>query len=62
MTATESRLHVTVSPEFLALLRKAKAGESHRSPGATDEQVLKLALETLIEKQGEAKGLRARRR
>ena len=32
LTGTESRLHVTVSPEFLALLKKAKAGESHGSP------------------------------
>ncbi len=55
MTATESRLHITVSREFLALLRKAKAGESHRNPGATDEQVLKLALETLLEKQSKRK-------
>jgi 5-methylcytosine-specific restriction endonuclease McrA len=51
-TATESRLHITVSREFLALLKRAKAGESHRNPGATDEQVLKLALAALIEKQG----------
>jgi len=52
MTASESRLHITVSREFLTLLKQARAGESHRSPGATDEQVLKLALEALIEKQG----------
>ncbi len=55
LTATESRLHVTVSREFLALLKKAKAGESHRNPGATDEEVLKLALEALIEKQSKRK-------
>jgi hypothetical protein len=51
LSVTESRLHITVSREFLALLKQAKAGESHRSPGATDEQVLKVALEALIEKQ-----------
>jgi 5-methylcytosine-specific restriction endonuclease McrA len=55
MTATESRLHITVSREFLALLRRAKAGESHRNPDATDEKVLKLALETLLEKQSKRK-------
>ncbi len=55
MTATESRLHITVTREFLALLRKAKAGESHRSPGATDEQVLTAALELLVEKQSKRK-------
>ena len=55
LTATESRLHITVSRELLALLKKAKAGESHLNPGATDEQVLKLALEALIEKQAKRK-------
>ncbi|MGA8892044.1 MAG: HNH endonuclease [Anaeromyxobacteraceae bacterium] len=55
MTATVSRLHITVSREFLALLEKARAGESHRNPGATDEEVLKLALEVLIEKQSRRK-------
>ncbi|HET8723264.1 MAG TPA: HNH endonuclease [Anaeromyxobacteraceae bacterium] len=55
MTATVSRLHVTVSREFLALLKKARAGESHRNPGATDEHILKLALEALIEKQSKRK-------
>ena len=52
MTATSSRMHVTVSREFLALLKKAKAGDSHRNPGASDEEVLTAALLLLIEKQG----------
>jgi 5-methylcytosine-specific restriction endonuclease McrA len=55
MTAVVSRIHITVSREFLALLKKAKAGESHRNPGATDEQVLTAALQALIEKQGKRK-------
>ena len=55
LTATESRLHMTASREFLSLLKKAKAGESHRNPGATDEQVLKLALDALLEKQAKRK-------
>jgi hypothetical protein len=55
MTATETRLHITVSPEFVALLKKAKAGQSHVQPGASDEQVLAAALELLIEKQGKRK-------
>jgi hypothetical protein len=44
-------MHVTVSPEFVALLKKAKAGQSHVHPGATDEQVLTAALELLIAQQ-----------
>jgi hypothetical protein len=55
MTATASRMHVTVSREFLSLLKKAKAGDSHRNPGASDEEVLTAALLLLIEKQGKRK-------
>ena len=55
MTAVASRLHITVSREFLAKLRRAKAGESHRTPGATDEQVLLAALDALLEKQSKRK-------
>ena len=51
MTATASRMHVTVSREFLVLLKKAKAGQSHVQPGASDEELLTAALELLIEKQ-----------
>ncbi len=50
-TRQESRMHVTVSPAFLALLKKAKAGQSHVQPGATDEQVLTAALELLVAQQ-----------
>ena len=52
LTSTESRMHVTVSPSFMTLLKKARAGQSHVQPGASDEQVLTAALELLIEKQG----------
>jgi 5-methylcytosine-specific restriction endonuclease McrA len=55
MTTTASRMHITVSPEFVALLKKAKAGESHAQPGATDEQVLTAALRLFIEKQEKRK-------
>jgi len=55
MTSTETRMHVTVSPAFMTLLRKARAGQSHVQPGATDEQVLTAALELLIEKQEKRK-------
>jgi hypothetical protein len=55
LTRQESRMHVTVSPAFLSLLKKARAGQSHVQPGATDEQVLTAALELLIEKQEKRK-------
>ena len=55
LTREESRMHVTVSPAFMTLLKKARAGQSHVQPGATDEQVLTAALELLIEKQAKRK-------
>ena len=55
MTATETRIHITVSPEFVALLKKAKTGQSHVQPNATDEQVLTAGLQLLIEKQEKRK-------
>jgi hypothetical protein len=55
MTSTETRMHLTVSREFVALLRKAKAGQSHVQPNATDEQVLTAALELLVENQEKRK-------
>ena len=48
-------MHVTVSPAFMALLKKARAGQSHVQPGATDEQVLTAALELLIAQQEKRK-------
>jgi hypothetical protein len=51
LTGRETRMHLTVSPEFVKLLAKAKAGQSHVQPGATDEQVLAAALELLIGQQ-----------
>ncbi len=55
LTEHETRMHVTVSPAFMTLLKKARAGQSHVQPGATDEQVLTAALDLLIEKQGKRK-------
>jgi hypothetical protein len=55
LTRQESRMHVTVSPAFLALLAKAKAGQGHVQPRATDEQVLTAALELLVDQQEKRK-------
>jgi hypothetical protein len=55
LTSQESRLHVTVSPAFLALLKKAKEGQGHVQPRATDEQVLTAALELLVAQQEKRK-------
>ena len=55
LTRHETRMHVTVSPAFMALLKKARVGQSHVQPGATDEQILTSALELLIDKQAKRK-------
>jgi hypothetical protein len=55
LTRQESRMHVTVSPAFMALLKKARAGQSNVQPGATDEQVLTAALELLVAQQEKRK-------
>jgi len=55
LTRQESRMHITVSPAFLALLKKAKAGQGHVQTGATDEQVLTAALELLVAHQEKRK-------
>jgi 5-methylcytosine-specific restriction endonuclease McrA len=56
LTADLRRLHVTVSREFLTQLEAARDGLSHALPGATTEQVLKAALDLLVEKQARARG------
>jgi 5-methylcytosine-specific restriction endonuclease McrA len=55
LTAKESRIHITVSPGFVALLAKARAGQSHVHPRATDEQVLTAALDLLLAAQAKRK-------
>ena len=51
LTSTMSRLHLTVSRVFVGKLRKARAGQSHVQPGATDEQVIDAALDLLLAQQ-----------
>jgi hypothetical protein len=55
LTADLRRLHLTVSAGFLEKLKRAKAGQSHVKPGATDEQVLDEALDLLLAQQEKRK-------
>jgi 5-methylcytosine-specific restriction endonuclease McrA len=50
LTATESRIHLTVSNQFLEKLEAARRGQGHVQPGATKEQVIEAALDLLLEK------------
>jgi hypothetical protein len=51
LTANDSRLHMTVSSQFLEKLEAARRGQGHVQPGATKEQVIEAALDLLLEKQ-----------
>lgn len=51
------RLHITVSRRLLDKVVAARDGLSHALPGATTEQVLEAALDSLLEKQARAKAL-----
>jgi 5-methylcytosine-specific restriction endonuclease McrA len=51
LSRATTRLHITVSPEFVALLKRAKAGEVHVRPNATDEEVLRAGLDLLLRQQ-----------
>ncbi len=51
LTSTVSRIHVTVSRALVAKLKRARAGQSHVQPGATDEQVIDAALDLLLAQQ-----------
>jgi hypothetical protein len=51
LTANDSRIHITVSSQFLEKLETARRGHGHVLPGATKEQVIEAALDLLLEKQ-----------
>jgi 5-methylcytosine-specific restriction endonuclease McrA len=51
LTANESRIHLTVSGQFLDKLEAARRGQGHVQPGATKEQVIEAALDLLLERQ-----------
>jgi len=51
LTVNDSRIHMTVSTQFLEKLEAARRGQGHVQPGATKEQVIEAALDLLLEKQ-----------
>jgi hypothetical protein len=57
LTATETRLHLTVSPEFLEKLEAARLALSHARPGATVEDVLTAGLDLVLAKDAKRKAL-----
>jgi 5-methylcytosine-specific restriction endonuclease McrA len=51
LTPALRRLHLTVSTVLLEKLKRARAGQSHVQPGASDEQVIDAALDLLLAQQ-----------
>ena len=57
LTASQARLHMTVSPEFLEKLEAARLALSHSLPGASAEDVLSAGLDLLLQRDAKRKGL-----
>jgi len=57
LTATESRLHITVSRPFLKKLEAARLALSHAMPGADAEAILSAGLDLLLARDAKRKGL-----
>jgi hypothetical protein len=62
LTPTETRLHLTVSPEFLEKLEAARLALSHSMPGASVEDVLSAGLDLVLARDQKRKGLVAKPR
>ncbi len=57
VTAELSRLHVTVSRQFLEKLEAARTALSHARPGATAEEILEEGLDLVLAQHAKRKGL-----
>jgi hypothetical protein len=57
LTATESRLHITVSRPFLKKLEAARLELSHSMPGADAEDILSAGLDLLLARDAKNKAL-----
>jgi len=61
-TAELSRVHITVSREFLRKLDAARDALSHSHPGATEQTILEVGLDLVLERSARRKGLVTRPR
>jgi hypothetical protein len=57
LTASERRVHLTVSPAFIEKLEEARLALSHSLPGATVEDVLSAGLDLVLERDRKKKGI-----
>jgi hypothetical protein len=56
-TAEQSRIHLTVSREFLRKLEAARDALSHSHPGAGEDEILEAGLDLLLERHAKRRGL-----
>jgi hypothetical protein len=57
LTATQVRLHLTVSPELLEKLEAVRLALSHSMPGAAVEEAITAAFDLLLQRDAKRKGL-----
>jgi hypothetical protein len=55
--AEQSRLHLTVTREFLRKLDAARDALSHSRPGASEQEILEAGLDLVLERSAKRKGL-----
>src|SRR5512138_983471 len=57
LTAELSRLHITVSREFMETLDRTRDALSHSHPGASNEEILMACMELMLDRKAKQKGL-----
>ena len=62
LTAERSRLHVTVSRRLLAKLSAARDALSHSHPGASEETILEVGLDLILQRHARRRGIGAKPR
>ncbi|HEY6098450.1 MAG TPA: hypothetical protein VIW03_03410, partial [Anaeromyxobacter sp.] len=62
LTAERSRLHVTVSRRLLEKLAAARDALSHSHPGASEETILEVGLDLILERHAKRRGIGAKPR
>ncbi|HEX9287766.1 MAG TPA: HNH endonuclease signature motif containing protein [Thermoanaerobaculia bacterium] len=60
LTAERSRLHVTVSRRLLDKLAAARDALSHSHPGASEETILEVGLDLILERHAKRRGIGAK--
>ncbi len=62
LTAEKSRLHVTVSRRLLAKLSAARDALSHSHPGASEETIIEVGLDLILQRHARRRGIGAKPR